>query len=558
MSAAVAPEGLMRTGWGPEEIGMVSHASPNTRAAYMFFSDARTCKDWLASIPLTNVPQAQQQIVDALRNLNRNSDFVPLERLTCMELLRDKVSYLLGEQRARYAAKTIPLSHGDVAAWNVSSILISEMEAGYRRCWTEATLEDSSLFAHGALIIQRIIRYIGLQMLIAGFIYRRFDPALWMRLHLQWMEAENRDLTVKRVKDSIGAIDGYSSVAQAYTAVLLGQAANIHELTPRQIDFVDAVLKRFGHKVTVAREGKRNPQGLVCAVDLLSNAGAGFHTSAAVADHVRMLIVEDLSKSLRRRLKKLAEGGDPGELDLPAEWSPADAQNQLIRLHRIWCEGTSARPPATVPNEKSALLAFGITETHFFMSGIPFKQPGVKSELSRQEMADIEMFGKVSESTIRARYADFNYGTETWGIVDESRGHVRLLRPANSAHGVAIGKLVGIKIGKQESFFLGAIRELVEVLDGNIFATVAMLPGKPEATTVRSADTRLRVPNYVQAFRLPPMDALKIPETLIVPPNLAQLGRGIDIFHTGHGSPKEVTVATFYERGLDFDRITIA
>ena len=144
------------------------------------------------------------------------------------------------------------------------------------------------------------------------------------------------------------------------------------------------------------------------------------------------------------------------------------------------------------------------------------------------------------------------------GIVDESRGHLRLLRPANSAHGVAIGKLVGIKIGKQETFFLGVVRELVEELDGNIFATIAMLPGKPEATTVRSADTRSRTPTYVQGFRLPPMDALKIPETLVVPSNLSQLGRGIDIFHVGHGSPKEVKVAAFIERGLDFDRLTIS
>jgi hypothetical protein len=395
-------------------------------------------------------------------------------------------------------------------------------------------------------------------MLIAGFIYRRFDPGVWMRLHLQWIEAETRNLTAKRVKDSIGAIDGYSSVEQAYTAVLLGQAANIHELTPRQIDFVDAVLKRFGHKVSVARASGANPQGLVCAVDLLSNAGAVFRAPQVMADNVRALTVEDLSKSLRRRMKKLAEGEIPSKLDLPAEWSGADALSQLTRLHRLWCEGTSLRPPATVPGDNNAILSFGITETHFFMSGIPFLQPGVRSDLTRQEMADIEMFGKVSESTVRARYADFNYGTETWGIIDESRGHVRLLRPANSGHGVAIGKLVGIKIGAHDAFFLAVVRELSEELDGSIFATVAMLPGKPEPTTVRSSDLRSRAQNYVQGFRLPPMEALKIPETLIIPSNLSQQGRGIDIFHAGHGNPKEVKIAEFVERGLDFDRVTIA
>ena len=74
---------------------------------------------------------------------------------------------------------------------------------------------------------------------------------------------------------------------------------------------------------------------------------------------------------------------------------------------------------------------------------------------------------------------------------------------------------------------------------------------------VRSADTRSRTTNYVQGFRLPPMEALNIAETLIVPAHLSHLGRGIDIFHQGHGSPKEVKLAEFIERGLDFDRVTI-
>ena len=137
---------------------MASQAAPNTKPGSLFFTDARSCKDWLKSIPLTNVPQAQQKVLDALRILNRSSDLVALERLTCMELLRDKVAFLLTEQRTRYAGKTIPLAHGDIVAWNVSSQLISEMETGYRRCWSEAAFENAPLFTHGALIIQRTMR----------------------------------------------------------------------------------------------------------------------------------------------------------------------------------------------------------------------------------------------------------------------------------------------------------------------------------------------------------------------------------------------------------------
>jgi hypothetical protein len=534
----------------------VQNATP-AKSSSMFFDDARTCKEWLNSIPLTNIAQAQQIILDALRMMNR-ADFIPIERLTCMELLRDKVAFLLWEQRTRFAAKTLPLSNPDYAAWTISRNLVGEMEDGYRRCWLEATTGLELLAPHAALIIQRMIRYIGLQMLLAGFIYRRFDPALWTRLHSQWLEAERSNLTEQRVKDSVGAVEGYSSVLQAYTAVVLGQLANIHELSPRQIDFVDAVMKRFGQKVSITKEPVPNSQGLSLRVDLQSNTGARFTSEVLQGETARFLEVGELSRSMRRRAKKLSEGEEPANLDLPAEWNAVDARDQLQRLHLYWCEGRSPRGAITVPDEKEAILSFGISETHFLLSGDLFEQPDVKRELSRQEMNDIAIFGKVSESTIRARYAEFNYGTETWGVIDESRGSFRLLRPANSSRGVAIGKLVGMKIGSEGAFYLGVIREIVEDPETNITVTVTMMPGRPEPTSVRSADIRTRTAlNYVQGFRLPPMDALKIPETLVVPSGLAQRGRGIDVFHQGHGSPKQVTLYDFVERGLDFDRVTL-
>lgn len=51
---------------------MAIQTAPNSKSGSLFFTDARTCKEWLKSIPLTNIPQAQQNILDALRLLNRS------------------------------------------------------------------------------------------------------------------------------------------------------------------------------------------------------------------------------------------------------------------------------------------------------------------------------------------------------------------------------------------------------------------------------------------------------------------------------------------------------
>jgi cyclic-di-GMP-binding protein len=536
------------------------------KSGSLFFSDARSCKDWLRAIPLTNVAQAQQKIVDALRMLNADGRFPAMERLTSMELMRDKVSFLLAEQRSRAVGKTLPLASGDLTAWSVSTQLITEMEAGYRRCYQDAQGDASELAQHAALIIQRVIRYIGLSMLMAGFIYRRFDHNVWMRLHLQLIEADARGVTHTKVKDSVGTAEGYSSVAQAYTAVVLGQAANVYSLTPREMNFVDFILKRFGHKVLLEKTlpAETDPKLTPLAVDLLSNAGAVFYQPGITGEHVRLLITEGMSKSIRRRIKKLSLGEDVASLDLPADWSADECSAMLSRLHRRWCDSSAERPVATIPAEHNAIVAFGIAETHFFLSGDLFEQPDVKRQMSRQELSDIAMFGRVSESTIRARYAEFNYGCETWAVVDEARGQLRLIRPANSSRMLSIGLLVGVRVSTttdissgSSDFYLGVIRELVEDTSGLFTVSLTMLPGRPEATAVRATDNKERTSTFTQGFRLPPMEALGVPETLIVPANFAARGRGIDIFHPGHGSAKQVNVRDFIERGVDFDRVTI-
>jgi hypothetical protein len=532
----------------------LSSSSSNRRQEPMSlaFSDGRSCKDWLKSIPLTNVGSAQRMILDAVRTLNR-SEFVPIERLTCMELLRDKVAFVQAEQRAKYTGKTIPLNQQEMQVWEISRALVEEMEAGYRKCFGEATAGAHDVEPHIALIIQRVMRYIGLQMLFAAMIYRRFDSGLWMRLHLQWIEAESRGLIDTKVKDSVGSIDGVSSISAAYVAILLGQLANTHEMSQRQMDFTDAILKRFATKVEFSLTPVTTKTGQNLAVDLFSNSGVVVGTYTQPGDHVRFLDTSALAKSLRGRVGKLQEGVSAAELNLP-DWPVAEMQVQLTRLFRLWCEGDVSRSSGVVPDDTDAHLAFGLEQIHYFLTGQLFEQPGRKREMTRQELNDIAMFGKVSAATLKSLYGDAKPETEKWGIVDEGRGMLRVLRPSSSPQGLAIGRIVGVRVGSGP-LLLASVRAVVQESDGTIYGTLSIYPGAPAAIAVRSADLRNR-PNaqFTQAIRLPAVPALNVPETLIIPAALTQTGRGIDI--SAPGETKEVTLEDFVERGMDYDRIT--
>ena len=519
------------------------------------FADARSCKDWLGALPLTNIPQAQTLVLAELRALNA-APFAPLERLKCMELFRDKVAFLQGEQRSRYFGKSLPLSPNDSTAWSTGAALLAEMEEGYRHCLAESS---AGLAAHRALVAQRLTRYVGALMLFHAIVYRRFEPAIWQRLHAQYLEADSAGFARERVKDSLeGDAEGLSSVEEAYIQIVMLQAAYLSEMSGAQIDFAEALLKQWLRKVRVLDPSAApSVDPLPLVVDLASGIGARPLARAELQPHHRVLDVEEMSKSLRRRIHALQSEDDPAKLGLPAQAAGIDLSTQLKRLHKLWCEGAPPRPPGKASELKAAGVVFTVPEIHFFASGGKvFEQPGKSRELTSQEKQDIEVFGRVTERTQSRMQAEHSYTAEAWTVVDEMPGAWRLLRPQTASRGVAIGRVVGVRLGDGGPFFVGVARALVQETDGRIVATVMLFPGKPEPIAVRAGDARHRSSaQWMQGLRLPALERLQIAESLVVPGSLAVRGRGIEVWQDA--APKETTVYEVLEHGADFDRITV-
>jgi cyclic-di-GMP-binding protein len=532
----------------------MSVTQPPIRSEALPFSDARSCREWLNALPLTNIPQAQAMVLEALKGLVP-AEAEAMERLKCLELMRDKIAFLQGEQRARWFGKSLPLSANDTDAWRTGRALLEEMESGYRIALAGAQAGVGEMKGHTALVAQRVLRYLGSQMLAHALVYRRFDPQLWSRLHQDYLAAERAGIAEERVKDSLESDDGSSSPAEAYVQVVLLQASYLSEMTAPQIEFAGKLLRMWARKVVVRPKPLEGaPENLPLAVDLDKPIGARPLAATEVRDNHRLLDVEQLSRSMRRRIHGLQQEEDPTALGLPTDLSPGDMLDQLKRLHKLWCEGAPPRPPAKVPDEKAVGLAFGLNEIHFFVTGgKAFEQPDKKRELTRQEKQDLEVFGRVSERTQSMMASDYHMSLESWAVVDEMMGAWRLQRPQTSSKGVAIGRLVAMRTGDTAPFFLGRVSALAQETDGRLIATITLFPGKPTPVPVRAADARNRASaQWAAGFRLPGLERIKIAPSMVVPSGMASRGRGIELWD---GAPKETTVEEILDRGTDFDRI---
>jgi len=295
---------------------------------------------------------------------------------------------------------------------------------------------------------------------------------------------------------------------------------------------------------------------LPLVVDLGSSIGARPARRAELGDAHRVFDVDSVSKSLRKRIHALQSEEDPASLGLPPQAAGLDLPAQLKRLHKLWCEGASPRPPAKSSEVKTAGLVFTLPEIHFFLSGGKiFEQPDRSREMTREEKQDMEVFGRVTERTQSRMVAEHNFAVEPWTVVEEMPGTWRVQRPNTASKGVAIGRLAGVRLGDSGGFYLGVIRALSHETDNRIIATIALFPGKPEPIAVRAGARNRTNAQWMQGFRLPPLERLQIPDSLVVPASMALRGRGVETWREGI---RESTVAEILEHGADFDRITVA
>ena len=522
------------------------------------FADARGCKAWLAALPIANVPLAQSQVVDVLAAM-QGGGFDAFERLKCLELMRDRVAFLLGEQHARLAGKALPLSVGDDRAWQSGLALATALEAAYRAVLADALASTTDLRRHAALAAQRMVRALAAQVAMHLDAHRQVEPPLWGRLNHAYAQAEAANLAEERVKDSLEGLEGASSVAEAYVQVLLAAAAMPFELTSGQSDFVEAVTRTWARKVTLRRampEETLPPALHPLVVDVASATGASALAPRMVTAHHRVLDTLALSRSIRRRIQGIRAGEDVAQLKLPVQAAGIDVAALLERLHRAWCEAPAPKAAPRAADTGTADIVVGISAIHFFVTGgKAFEAPDHSRDLTSQEKQDMEVFGRVSERTQSLRAAEHVIArSEAWTMVDELAGAWRLRRPPKGTQAVAVGRLVAVRLAESAPFFLGGVKAVVQEGDGAVVMTVMLFPGKPEAMAVR-ADARGRVPTkWQEGFKLPAFPKLNLPASLVVPSGVAVKGRGLDLWDEGARTLESPVVL---DHGTDFDRVAL-
>lgn len=521
-------------------------------AAKAEFADARACKQWMQLLPLINVGQSQLELREMLEVLNTVA-IAPLERLRILEVLRDTVGLMQGEVAKKVINRPSPLFPGEHKLWSEIVALWQHMSNGYLHVLKAARAGDATVADFTPLIHERVLRNQYFVMREHAVIYAQRPSELLANLHALHRAAEESGYASNRVKDSQYRLSDSSSCEAAYVHALLLEAANPNMMSVKQIYWIDRLLERWSQHAPLWPEPVAEMPYYQLGVDLESARALQSASELAGRPLVRYLDSARLGLSIKKRLRHLRSGESPAQLGLGEEYTADACEHGLNYMFQQWCETGAERTFQRYEASGRVEVATQLAAIHCLTTGVAFSQPERAEDMSGQAARDLALFGHVTKSAQKAHSEPLEYQAEVWDILDQSAMGCRLGRSAKQGARVSHNQLFGVKINKS-TFTLGSLRWL-SVGPEQLMVGLALLPGVPQAVSVRSTGLSPTGSNkYIPALLLPAVPALKLPETLFLPPGWFKAQRVIEFYAAP--MPRRIRVAELLERGPDYERIT--
>ena len=515
--------------------------SPGTLA----FADADGCSAWLRAVPLTNIPRYNETILGQLKRLGE-VDFAPRERARIAEIMREPVMFLHTELARRYAGKPQPASERENDAAEQALALWNALWSQYSACLKPLLEGDPELQNVKAKVLQRGL-WVGKQlMLVYGLARRLPAPAVWQELHAYYRLAEILDCAVTAVSDELMPSAVGVSCYSTYCHALLLDLADPCAMTVRQIELTDRWLSMWARKVFPYAE-QRETEGPLIVIDLEAPMGAVLLPAGTrnAGETTRYGYPAKLITSVRGRLKRLASGANPAELQLGHDAAVEACTALLTYLDSRWYALPAKRTGDA--NATVDLCVGGLGAAYFRISGRTFNSADLLGRLSYQGTQHLATLGALTDYDRNKEEAEKSWAWESWqGEYDWTAGTLR--RVGSGHHRWHLDQLVVLR--GDDRIRCGYVTRVALDNQGELAISLKLWPGSATAIAVRALTTML--------VEEPPAPALALAATpdekacVIVPPRTFSAGR---VLRSVASAPeRRLRMTRLIQRGADFER----
>jgi hypothetical protein len=518
------------------------------------FVSAADCAAWLEALPLINVGPSHGRLLGQLEELNC-VELLPQERIRILELLREPVTFVQGEHGKKFSARAVPLAKGEREIFHNVLALWDGLAHGWQRCLQEMIDGAPDMGAYESLVCQRALWCTGQKMAEHYRAYQEVGVDDWRRLNSIYAVAESRAAVRRKVPHPGYKAETQTNCAETYAGAMLLALANPNEHTPRQQMLVARWIDSWARNVELSAQPPADEGIPPLCVDL--HGAAGVSRQPRQGEHVRFLDVQELGKSLKKRLASLKKGDTPESLGLGTDVPAVLAAQMLSVLYHQWCDDKTARQQPRTGAARQADVCSGIAAMHFYISGQPFKQPAsMTTELTQAQREQIAIFGRTSGVADEKYAATHVAALERWTIADESLTGFRLERPEGAGQSRFLHhQLVAVKPSDARAYILSVVRWLALSENYELRMGTKLLPGAPAAIAVRPTGLNAMNEKFVPALSLPAVTALQSPPTLVLPLGWFRPKRVVEIYTD---KAQHMLLTGVVDRGDDYERCTYA
>jgi len=515
-------------------------------AGMLAFADADGCASWLRAVPLTNIPRYYETMLGQLKRLGE-VEFAPRERARIAEIMREPVMFLHTELARRYAGKPQPAAERESEASEQALALWHALWSQYSACLKPLLEGDADLVGVKAKVLQRGL-WVGKQLMLVYGLSRRIPaPAVWQELHAYYRLAEILDCAVTAVSDELMPNAVGVSCYSTYCHALLLDLADPCAMTVRQIELTDRWLSMWARKVFPYAQ-QRETEGPLIVIDLEAPNGAVLLPVGPrnAGEATRYGYPAKIVTSVRGRLKRLASGANPAELQLGHDASVEACTALLTYLDTRWY----ALPPRRTASEPQAnveLCVGGLGAAYFRVSGRTFNSQDLLGRLSYQGTQHLATLGALTDYDRNKEEAEKVWAWESWhGTYDWNAATLRRVGPGT--HRWHLDQLVVLR--GDDRVRCGYVTRVALDSRGELAVSLKLWPGSANGIAVRALTTML--------VEEPPAPALTLTATpeekacVIVPPRTFSAGRVLRSLAT---SPeRRLRLTRLVQRGADFER----
>ncbi|NJD35896.1 MAG: hypothetical protein FIA96_13860 [Betaproteobacteria bacterium] len=534
------------------------------------FVNATACAEWLATVPMANAVQAQAMLLHQLHLMHRFT-LAPTERFVILEALRGPICTVQEDASKKFSGRPLPFAPHEQAALDSTLNVWHALALGYLRCFDALCCGDTGVFSAPALAAQhaQLVSHPELAGRAAKLAQRTLavfadwqvdicrgeqlpDASYWKMLHQIFSATETLGVMTRAVTDHVRHGVAHTSALATYAECHLVSTANIYELPARHLAWVVRWAKRWGPKIALLKEppetiGKR---AVPLWVDVESELPASYVPQQSNGG--RWLETTELRKSLIARITLLAQGREPAELQLGDDVTQPAATQLLQRVLQRWCKGGVARRYERHAGHSDCSFIAGFDTVHFHLSGRQvFRAPTRSDTALRREREEFETFGDHARHPVDAGDQGDAH-IESWHIVDESAGGMRVTRPLKEGARIGTGLLIAVKTPDSQRFALGNVRWALREGDSSLAAGIQLFPGEARPVAIRVVESGTTASAWRQGFLLPAITAINEPATVVVAAGTFRLDRSIEVM-----VDQKLQMLKLYrvlDRGIEFER----